>query len=271
MQINNNNSNSADKLDCLSPTEDLGSTDIEIYNQYLDQAFKADNMRNIAITGSFGIGKSAILRSYNKTKKKNMLFISVLDLWVTEEKPEDVKEETIEQNLLKQLLSVCRQNDIPASSLKLIPEDVGIKQKARNLIYAIYTILLSIMILFVIFRDSMNSDVLDFLHSMKVNCSDYLGNLYEKDISIINIFVLGLHIVVKSGAYGILGILITLGIGIGTYKLVSHFSVSKLAIKSDYAEGELERKDKAFVVYRMRLYGAYIKYMNMIMKNSKNG
>lgn len=243
MHTNNNDSNFVYKLDCLSPTEDLKSTDIEIYNQYLDQAFKDDNMRNIAITGSFGIGKSTILKSYNKNRNKNFLFISVLDLWITEEKSENIKEENIEQNLLKQLLSVYRQNDIPASSLKLIPEDVGIKQKVWNIIYAMYTILLSIMILFVIFRDSMNSDVLDFLHSMKVNCSDYLGNLYEKDIPIIsNIFVL-LQIVVKSGAYGILGILIALGIGIGTYKLISHFSLSKLAVKSDHAEGELERKD----------------------------
>lgn len=243
MNTNNNKSNSEKKLKCLSPIEDLKSTDTEIYNQYLDQALKDENMRNIAITGSFGIGKSTILKSYNKNRNKNFLFISVLDLWITKEKPENVKEETIEQNLLKQLLSVCRQNDIPASSLKLIPEDVGIKQKSWNFIYALYTILLSIMILFVIFRDSMNSDVLDFLHSMKVNCSDYLGNLYEKDIPIIsNIFLL-LQIVVQSGAYGILGILISIGIGIGTYKLVSHFSVSKLAVKSDHAEGELERKD----------------------------
>lgn len=234
------NNEEKEELKCLSPMDNLESDDTKIYNQYLDQLLNDDNMRNIAVTGGFGIGKSTILRSYNKTKKKNMLFISVLDLWMKEG---NVEVEIVEQNLLKQLLSVCRQNDIPASSLNLIPEDVGIKQKIWNFIYAIYTILLSIMILFVIFRNSINSDVLDFLHSMKVNCSDYLGNLYEKDIPIINIFVLGLQIAVKSGAYGILGILIAFGIGVGTYKLISHFSVSKLAVKSDYAEGELERKD----------------------------
>ncbi len=53
-------------------------TDLEGYEQSLDFVLKHDNddLRNVALTGNYGPGKSSIIRSYAENRK-NLSFIYV--------------------------------------------------------------------------------------------------------------------------------------------------------------------------------------------------
>lgn len=52
------------KLHSLAPTENAEKT--EVYFSALDWAIKEKNIKNIAMTGNYGSGKSSILNTYYK-------------------------------------------------------------------------------------------------------------------------------------------------------------------------------------------------------------
>lgn len=79
-------------------------SEYKIYKGYLDSAFKKPDVRNIAITGNFGIGKSRFLRYYAEGKK--YLFISGCSFFEREKANDD----SVEYNLLYQLLLGCKQS-----------------------------------------------------------------------------------------------------------------------------------------------------------------
>ena len=60
----------------LTPFE---QTDMEGYEQSLDFVFKKENsdLRNIALTGNYGSGKSSVIRTYYEKHKDDLLFIYV--------------------------------------------------------------------------------------------------------------------------------------------------------------------------------------------------
>lgn len=58
------------------------SSDLKEYKSFLDSAFANPSVRNIAITGNLGVGKSSIVRSFESTDKKRgsgYLYISLMD------------------------------------------------------------------------------------------------------------------------------------------------------------------------------------------------
>lgn len=55
----------------LYPKNDLGEEEIKSYKDAMDLALKDDRINNIAITAPYGIGKSTILESYFKLRKKS--------------------------------------------------------------------------------------------------------------------------------------------------------------------------------------------------------
>ncbi len=242
MRENDNEQNNIKKLRSLSPDANYVGNDAELYYQYLDEAINDDSMKNIAVTGSFGVGKSTILQSYNKNRNANMMFVSVLDLWLTgdakcenvtppqgsnndKEGGEEVSSNTnknssdmqslIEQNLLKQLLLRYSKKDLPASSFKFIPEEHKFKW-VSTIPLAICAALVVLIICFITFTDKLFGTVTDF--------SDILSEAIV--------------------LYRTLTISLVLIVFISVYKLLSQFKVSKIAIKSEAAEGELERAEE---------------------------
>lgn len=69
-----NNLKSSDFQD-LTPIDDA---DLTGYKEALDLAFNDDKIKNIAITGSYGSGKSSILNTYKKDSKLKFIHISFL-------------------------------------------------------------------------------------------------------------------------------------------------------------------------------------------------
>lgn len=97
---------------------------MKIYNLYLNSIFKNDKIHNIALTGKFGVGKSSVIRSFERQYchgKKSFLYISLGNLLEGEQGEEDVKK--IEYRLLRQIYAKFKKSDLPYSTFKLIPEN----------------------------------------------------------------------------------------------------------------------------------------------------
>ena len=56
------------------------NTDIKVYEDALDFVFKENDVRNIAISGAYGAGKSSLLTSYEEKKKHKFLQLRVHEL-----------------------------------------------------------------------------------------------------------------------------------------------------------------------------------------------
>ena len=69
----------------LSPNAELDNRDLvglEVYQQYLATAFNEPRIKNIVLTGDFGIGKSSVLRSFEKEYCKKMNIHHVPTIYV---------------------------------------------------------------------------------------------------------------------------------------------------------------------------------------------
>lgn len=126
----------------LNPTDNLsGDPTYVIYSKYLDEIRKNEQVRNIALIGERGTGKSSILRTYDKecaqsAKEKGdrtyegMLFVSLIDFEERKDagKPDDKKaEESAEQmqkrlecGVLRQILVRCTGQDLKNSRLRSV-------------------------------------------------------------------------------------------------------------------------------------------------------
>lgn len=144
----------------LSPDNKLyeknSSSDFSKYELFLKSAFKNDQIRNIAITGNYGVGKSSIIRSFeakDKNKGKGYLYISLMDFndnrgfnqtKLKQKEPEDTEcrkqlQQEFERYLLCQILSRVDAQYLPHSTFRLIPSN---KKHARilfALLFAAFT------------------------------------------------------------------------------------------------------------------------------------
>lgn len=67
-----------DKVSFTSLTPEALEKNEPIYNSALDEAFSNKNIKNIAITGIYGSGKSTVWETYKKAKNlKNVITVSL--------------------------------------------------------------------------------------------------------------------------------------------------------------------------------------------------
>ena len=64
----------SNKFEDLAPSHDV---ELGLYKEALDEAFENKKVKNIAITGSYGSGKSSLIETYKKEKKLNVIHISL--------------------------------------------------------------------------------------------------------------------------------------------------------------------------------------------------
>ena len=121
MEINKNIKNSHDTIRntqfmSLSPTiiEKLD----EVYFDALDFIIENENIKNAAISGHYGSGKSSIWQTYkNKRNINNVIYISLGDYCEGDEEGNSISR--IEKQILTQILTQVNQKDIPLSKYKL--------------------------------------------------------------------------------------------------------------------------------------------------------
>ena len=130
----------------LTPVQDAS---IDTYAAALDFAFENDDIRNIAITGTYGSGKSSVFETYEK-KHNNLKFIHLSlahfdneDLQNKGNESEEKNIKTIEGQLLNQLINQIPPKNIPETQFR-------IKQGRNKKKYRIISYLISACALIVL-------------------------------------------------------------------------------------------------------------------------
>lgn len=121
MEINKNIKNSNDAIRntqfmSLSPTivEKLD----KVYEDALDFVIENENIKNAAISGHYGSGKSSIWQTYKNMRNiNNVIYISLGDYCQGDEEGNSISR--IEKQILTQILAQVNQKDIPLSKYKL--------------------------------------------------------------------------------------------------------------------------------------------------------
>lgn len=95
---------SPDRIDICDNRKD---SEYKVFEEFLDAAFNNPDIRNIAVTGNFGIGKSRFLRYYGK--KRKFLFVSGCSFMEPDKSDDKDEMKQVEYNLIYQLLLGCRR------------------------------------------------------------------------------------------------------------------------------------------------------------------
>lgn len=107
----------------LTPASDIQNG--QEYMTALDWALAQEDVRNIAISGPYGAGKSSVINTYFKTRKrKDVLSISLAAFNLESVEVDKVDNDKLELGILKQLFYHVRADKIPKSRYrKLQPEN----------------------------------------------------------------------------------------------------------------------------------------------------
>ena len=171
------------------PTDDLYDEEkypgglFATYECRLRSAFKDERVRNIAVVGNYGVGKSSIIRSYNvlhEGRKKSYLYISLIDFNFTrdffgaasekrklEGEELDAEIERFEKYLLSQVLTRANDITLPESGFKLIP-----KKRFRSCLPWASFGLFTVSVLLLVFRSQFAEALNLILNLFKTSIDD---------------------------------------------------------------------------------------------------
>ena len=144
----------------------------QVYEEAIDFVFDNADVTNIAISGSYGAGKSSVIESYEKKHKDiNFLHISLAHFEPTEcnELEHSVKETTLEGKILNQLIHQIPVDRIPQTNFR-VKKDVG----KKNII--IITIVLFVLLGSITFI-SLSSKIQSWVDKLNEGRLKYLLNI----------------------------------------------------------------------------------------------
>lgn len=156
-------SNTQYSFEKLTPISD---SDLGIYENALDYVFNNDDIKNVAVSGAYGAGKSSILESYKaKHKNKNYLHISLAYFSENQTTGIDdtIKESVLEGKILNQLIHQIDSDKIPQTKFKVkkaIKHSRTVLATAVMLLFAITTF---VFIFFENWRNLVNNIELEWL------------------------------------------------------------------------------------------------------------
>ncbi|TKG95189.1 hypothetical protein EYV94_10790 [Puteibacter caeruleilacunae] len=168
----------------LSPLHDI---DAPVYLEALKEKLNDDRVRNIAITGTYGSGKSSLLETYitqDTDNKDKYLRISLANFCETNEVLEPKDEKKIEEHILQQLFYQLSSKEIPFSGFKKIGH---LNEKEQRYLVAAVIVWLFMLI----FIPGIVGILNDNLKSIASN--GFIGFFRQVvwPSSILNIFILG--------------------------------------------------------------------------------
>ena len=98
------------------------NVDIKVYEDALNFAFESPDIKNIAISGAYGAGKSSVLASYKK-KHPDKKYMHISLAHFEEETPVCKKnnsgESILEGKVLNQLIHQLSLDDVPQTNFKI--------------------------------------------------------------------------------------------------------------------------------------------------------
>ena len=140
----------------LTPVND---SDISVYESAIDFVFNHDDVRNVAISGAYGAGKSSVLASYKaKHSGTKFLHISLAHFQDNQEEgnsDEPIKSSVLEGKILNQLIHQIPANKIPQTNFR-------VKKSTGNKVifgYTAATSLLLLTLLHILFFDNWSAFV----------------------------------------------------------------------------------------------------------------
>lgn len=144
-----NSKSQINRFDALTPIDN--ATDKEIYFLALKEALLNDDVKNIALTGTYGSGKSSIIKTFQKKYVEyEYLNISLASFKDKIEPKNDESEESlnrlIELSILQQIFYKEKHNEIPDSRFKRIKNISKKKVLLNSFLFLIWS--LSITYLF---------------------------------------------------------------------------------------------------------------------------
>lgn len=159
------------KYESMSPKQ-LEDSKIEPYKTSFMQAIEDPSVKNIAITGKYGAGKSTILRSivssiesreinWCQKERKKVLWLSLACFSNNDEvKNDDPLWKSIEKSLVQQMLYIPANKDLPKSRYyKIEPAS-----KIQNIINCIVGVIWTISFILLIGLGGINKKVFDILN-----------------------------------------------------------------------------------------------------------
>lgn len=162
LQLKNENENQKnDIFTDLAPTDNLSND--QKYVETLDWALNDERIKNIAITGPYGAGKSSIIASYLKKRpyiKKRSLNISLANFSkkkndIVENETKKFDEKDIQRSILKQLFYKTKPSKIPLSRYRKLYKPNAVK----IFMLLVLTFLLVLMISYIFNYSSFNRNI----------------------------------------------------------------------------------------------------------------
>lgn len=105
------------KLNFQKLTPEVESN-IEVYDQAFEFIFNNDDVQNIAISGSYGSGKSSLIKSYEKKYGQTFTNISITHFNKNGDK-NNVTDDVIEEKIINQLIQQLDPSTIRKSTFKV--------------------------------------------------------------------------------------------------------------------------------------------------------
>ncbi|MBU3015026.1 hypothetical protein KO488_09680 [Poseidonibacter lekithochrous] len=128
---------------------------IEEYSIALENALNEIKVRNIAISGSYGSGKSSFIKTFEKNHENGVYEFLDISLARFNKKNEDnnsIDSSLIEKSILEQMFYKVKSNKIPQSRLNKI-------NRLDHLSIKIINILLSLLSFFIVFKPEYLSNI----------------------------------------------------------------------------------------------------------------
>lgn len=218
----------------LSANPELNNEELpglNVYHNYLEEAFNEPRVLNIAVTGAFGVGKSSIIQSFEKkynqdkikAQREEFIYISLGTYCNGHgiETYEDIN--ALERRLLLQIYTKYSNNELPANSFQMIPE-----YRKRNFISVISGLMcLAILLL--------------GFHSQVGLLFDALLPWFTHWKTIIHLLIYLLVFLVISGTVGYTVYLYSPKFHIGKLKITAKFNNAEINYDDSIAEDYLDR------------------------------
>lgn len=177
----------------LSPLSDIQAP---VYFEALNEKLNDNSIKNIAIIGPYGSGKSSVIESFILTDTKNKyLRVSLANFCETNNEITEEIEKKIEEQILQQLYYQLAHDDIPFSGFKKISHID--KKHQQTLVYELIIWLFSLAFIPGVFK-TLNQNLLDISSSGFLKFLSRItlfGTIFN--LIILIIFSIGLFYLIK--------------------------------------------------------------------------
>lgn len=142
------------KYHALTPIDCVENSDV--YIDALEQALQHPDVKNIAITGPYGAGKSSVIRTFFakccKKSRYKCLTISLATFTPIKDSTPEVERHAIESSILEQLFYHEKDSNIPDSRFKKIHK----QHRLKLFVYALLAVLYTSLAIFLRFPSLLN-------------------------------------------------------------------------------------------------------------------